>query len=240
MFLPPNVAPSEPVKEVRILLQGAAGTGKTHWISQFPNLIVLDMDHKCPVLPHVVSFWNDEVMKSIKGSSKPDKIINWCRDNLPLLTPDTTVAFDSWSTFQMFVDEAANKECVGDKDGFRFYRLKLSYSAAIINIFRALKCRLIVTAHETTKGANITQMRPLMEGKFGDQLDGHFTDHYRSFITNTKENNKTTEQYNIALAPDAFCDCFTNPELGPRIRKAGVRSILNTYAAYEELFKLPK
>jgi len=239
MFTPPNTRTSAPVQEVRILLQGAPGTGKTTFLTSFPNLVVLDMDHKCPANVTTVPFWDDDFIKPLKGSFKRDKIINWCRDNLPQFSPSQTVAFDSWSTFQMWVNAAIQKETEGDKDTFKFYREKHRYSEVTIDIFRSLKCRLIVTAHETTKGDNIANLRPLMEGKFGDQMAGHFTDHYRSYISSVKQDNKTVEQYNIALAPDQFCDCFANPELGPRLRKAGIRSILNTYSAYEALYKLP-
>lgn len=232
---------SEPVKERRILLQGAPGTGKTTFCVGFPNAMFIDIDHKLPGGVQALPFWDREWCKTVvkTASTRRDKVINWLRDNINKFEPVDTLIIDSWTSFQALVNEALQQDA-GD-DGRKFYRLKLQYSEMIADILKSARCTVIVTAHESTKGENITQLRPLMEGKFGDQMPSQFTDHYRSFITTTRgADGKPTEEYRIAVAPDPLCDCFVNPELGPRIRKAGVRSIQNTYKAYSDLYNLPE
>lgn len=245
MYIPPNIRTSTPVEEVRILLQGAPGTGKTTFLCSFPNILILDMDHKCPAGVPTVPFWDDEFVDSLGNKNqkqqKRDVVLNWCRNNLPKFTKEQVVAFDSWNTYQFWVNVACTADTAGDKETFKFYRLKNQYSEQLVDVFRNCKCRLIVTVHESTKGENMSQLRPLMEGKFGDTMPGAFTDHYRSYVKTERDKvtNKTQEDYRIALAPDPLCDCFSNPELGPRIRKAGIRDIPNTYQAYQALYSLP-
>lgn len=231
---------SEPVKERRILLQGAPGTGKTTFCCGFPNLVVVDMDHKLPGGFNTFPFWDLDWCKTVEPNSRErrDKVINLLRNNISKFTPEQTLLLDSWNSFQMYVNDAIQKDS-GD-DGRKFYRLKLQYSEMITDILKSARCTIITTVHESTKGENITQLRPLMEGKFGDTMPGHYTDHYRSFITTERgADGKVVNKYSIAIQPDNLCDCFVNPELGPRIKKAGIRTIPNTYNDYINLYNLP-
>lgn len=231
MYLPPNIQKSSALTEQRILLQGRPGCGKTTFAASFPNPVFIDLDHKLPGDVPNFPFWDDNWCKSltkVPGAHKRDIIIAWLRSELPKFESNQTVIFDSWTKFQDFLNVALQAETAGDKETFKFYRLKNQYSQLICDLLSQAKCRVIVTAHETEaldeskQGAKIY---PLQEGKFGNQLAGYFTDYYRIVNAPTKRdangapvkngamNQKETGRW-LVMQPDEECDLFTNPELG--------------------------
>lgn len=238
-----GIQKSQP-EQWRILLQGAPGTGKTTFACGFPNIIAVDFDHKLPRGTNAVPFWDRAFTDTIKSSSPflRDKVFAWFEKNMKELQATDTLLFDSWGAFQGIINDALHKEVdVKSGDGaFRFYNLKNSYSAKMALLFRSLKCNVIVTCHETTKGDNMTSVRPLQEGKFGDELPGHFTDHYRSVIQQVRDPaGAVKREYAIMLQPDVICDCFCNPDLGEIVQAKNIKYIPNNYADYKKLYTLP-
>ena len=258
MYIPSNVQVSTAITEQRILLQGRPGAGKTTFAVSFPNPIAIDLDHKLPGNIQSFPFWDDNWCKSltkVPGRHKRDIIIDWLRVELPKFTPEQTVIFDSWTKFQDILNVALQAETAGDKETFKFYRLKNQYSQLICDLLAQAKCRVIVTAHETEAldeskvGAKIY---PLQEGKFGNQLAGYFTDYYRIVTAPVKRDSngavikdgaikqRETGTW-LVMKPDDECDLFTNPELGKHNPPHQIKlDIHDGYKRYSELYAAGK
>jgi hypothetical protein len=105
------------------------------------------------------------------------------------LTSDMTLVEDSWTSLQNRFDlqsqlaHEISYSRSGEEDKFAFWRLKQKYSAEMTELYKSLKCNVVVICHEVrerNEDGNLTgKLKPLMQGGFADQLAGQFTDSYR-------------------------------------------------------------
>lgn len=237
----------------RVLLQGPPGVGKTTFACQWPNPFIIDLDHKAPPDVPSAPFWSPdwrETLKSPPGTSVRDQILSWCRSNLFKFTAEQTVIFDSWTMFQNAVNHALEKETAGEKETFKFYRFKNQYSQQLCDYFKTVRCQLIVTCHEQDN-IKTDKVQPLQEGKFANEMPGHFTDHYR-IVANPKKRDEFGKvvtvngmaQYEngryLIMAPDEVCDCFVNPDLGTTLNVPYLKlPKTGAYEAYQKLYAKP-
>ena len=205
---PMNALPKQPI---RLLIQGPPGEGKTWAALTFPNPIIRNFDNKLTGYKEAhpdskistVIFDEKLCVEQLKcsnmGFGKPnnpamplnirDAAKKWLQVFGPQLTPDMTLIDDSWTSLQNRFDlqsqlpHEISYSRSGEEDKFAFWRLKQKYSAEMTELYKALKCNVVVICHEVrerNEDGNLTgKLKPLMQGGFADQLAGQFTDCYR-------------------------------------------------------------
>jgi hypothetical protein len=226
---------------LRIALQGAPGTGKTWSAMSFPLPCVIDFDNKLGahrsrpdviVLPFHDNNWlRENVYKNLKLSSpmafeargeinRANIFLMWLKENASKFEPDQTLILDSWTMLQNNFDSYGRATPEIGKDGkvdkFEFWGRKQSYSMAVLEHLKVLKCSVVVTFHETAErndaGDLTGKFNPLMDGKVKDQLGQHFTDWYRQLAEQTKDavgkiDASKPTKYLWQIKSDNLCNC---------------------------------
>lgn len=224
MYTPPDTRnlstmPPNTQSPMRILLQGAAGTGKTWAALTFPNPIVLDFDNK--LTAHrgkdvsVIPFWDAAYVSDVlkfknKAGQQPnrkDALKQWLIDHGPKLEPEQTLILDSWTKVQDVFDyqhtdvqKFYTKQ--GDEDGFMFWRVKLQYNQEIFNLFTGLRCNFaIIICHEQQQrdkdGFLCSKIEPLQSGQFCAKMSSYVTDTWRQCVF-----DKVDEKGNVVYVKD--------------------------------------
>lgn len=177
--------------QIRLGLQGYAGTGKTWSALTFPNPIVLNLDRglgshmgRADVLEvpfYDPSFSNLNTLK--------ENMIAWIEKDGSKLTVEQTLIVDGNTSIQNAYHRwwKANQYNYmtksGQVDDFAQWRLKKDYFAEILENLKYLKCNVIYIMHETAQkdkeGGYSGKIRPLLTGQFGDEIINHFTDCFR-------------------------------------------------------------
>jgi hypothetical protein len=213
MYIPKNTdtLKDKQQPQIRLLLQGWPGTGKTHAALTFPNPYVLDFDNNLQAyygkdIPNY-PIWNSEfVTKTLsfpptKPGAQPnrrDAALKFLREEATKFTPDQTLIVDSWSRLQAAIDAQNEMEPKITKEGkiddFHFWKQKLDYSREFMQLLCSVKCHVIVTVHEIAErdpksGALLDKVRPLQQGKFLAELASYFTYVFRAV---TEEQKDTT------------------------------------------------
>lgn len=238
---------------LRIALIGAPGSGKTTSCLSFPNRIWYDFDHKLPSNESSIPIWSaeytDKLAKRTMSSWPPnrrDAFKKHLRENHSLFTEDQTLIIDSWTMLQNAHDcQTRLEEEHSEKPDMRtYYRRKIQYSAEICEMLEACKCNVIVTFHESIErdasGEPTGKLAPLMDGKFKDQLLGHFTDCWRQLChPYERESNgrikivdgkkQVKHGWYWQLGSDELVNTNTNPNLGQIIREKKVTMVKANY-----------
>lgn len=212
IYTPPNVSSTRATKQpqIRLLIQGYPGTGKSHSALTFPSPLVLDFDNNLqayfnqdiPTIP----IWNSEyVIKTLgcpptKPGAQPnrrDAALKFLRTEAIKLTENQTLIIDSWSRLQSAIDAQNEVEPKITKEGkiddFHFWKQKLDYSREFMQLLCSVKCHVIVTVHEIAErdpksGHLLDKVRPLQQGKFLAELASYFTYVFRAVTEETKDN----------------------------------------------------
>jgi hypothetical protein len=210
LYLPPSVTSLKDQKlpQLRVGIQGPAGSGKTVSAKTFPNPVFLNFDRGLTQFVgqdlNEVKFWDEDfVAKELKcGPSKPgaranrkDALTKWLREHGLKMTEDQTQVWDSWTTIQDAFDEEQalhpkiTKE--GKPDEFDFWAKKIDYSNELMTLMCSMKCNVVVTFHEVKvrdpkTGVLMDKIEPLMQGKFVAKLKLYFTDFFRMLTEETK------------------------------------------------------
>lgn len=254
----PKGAVTSTIPKERIALIGPPGSGKTTSLLTFPELIVFDRDNKLP--PGVTSIpawnpdWADEVIggrakRTFKDTPNfRDATLMWLEHNHDKFEPEQTFALDSWSflqdgnDLQVYAEDDAGADkaaAKGDsKNAFFFWGQKLKYSKQIMSILKNMRCRVVVTMHETVdrdeKGNLNGKIRPVMDGSYKDQLLGGF-----GFVWRMRGNVVATSssglkqqgvkrsdlKYFWQVAGDAVVDINNGHVLDRYIKKHGISNI---------------
>lgn len=200
MFIPESAVSikDQVFQQIRLLLQGYGGTGKTYSALTFPNVIVANIDrgltaHLGKDIPEFKLYepaFVDARSKRVFATAPPnrrDAFLHLMRNDFPKLQQDQTLLEDSWTSLQNAFDQQTSLEpsfsTTGKEDKYVFWKRKMDFSLEVVEGNKSLNCHVIVTCHEQADrndDGNLNgKLKPLMQGQFADQLLGHFTDVFR-------------------------------------------------------------
>ena len=192
-------------KQIRVGIQAAPNSGKTTSALTAPGPVVADFDNKLSatnaicagkdlkdviIIPFYDGAFVDSIVKRAHPAFPPNKrdaFKQWLTLEGPKFQQDQTLIIDSWTMLQAAFDQQQNLEPAigrnGAEDKFVFWAKKIEYAKEIMERLKTLNCNVVVTFHETVErddeGRVTGKVTPLMQGKFADQLAGHFTDWFR-------------------------------------------------------------
>lgn len=214
MYIPLGATTLEHVKfpQIRLGLQGEAGTGKTTSALTFPNPVVMDIDNgltafsgradilRIPLYDGAfISSLNDGRFRDKKADgfvNYRDAILWWIHHEAAKLEENQTLIIDSWTALQNWFDTRMGSEPVfskkGEIDDYAFWEKKIAYSKTILDLTQTLRCHVVVNFHEAKErdkvtGALLDKVQPLMQGKFVTYLKKYFSDFFRSKVIQTKD-----------------------------------------------------
>lgn len=186
------------IPQIRCGIQGAPGTGKTFAALTFPNVIIANLDRGIGAhygrndvvqIPfHSMEFCRS-VMPNVKYENKKDVLIKWLETEGMKLTPVQTLVWDGLSITDSIFNAwfSANEHQFltkdSQKDGFAQWNQRIAFYEEVMLLLLNLPCHLVLLAHETEKkeksGSYNGNVRPLLNGQYGDKLAGNFTDWFR-------------------------------------------------------------
>lgn len=213
--------------QIRLLLQGAPGSGKTYSALTFPNPLVINFDkklgaHRGRTDVNEIDFCDPAVYGKYAPLRK-DAIIKFLLSDGAKLSDEQTLIIDSWTTFQAAYDVEAPvvySTRTGKEDGQAWWGEKLDYNKQFCGMIKSLKCNVILTVHEQAErnddGSLSGKLKPLSQGQFADQLSAHFTDVFRQIAIDkpTDLTKVKLEHYKLSAENyKKFVDSFVTPTL---------------------------
>lgn len=260
MHIPKDTVISNAPHEM-IALIGAPGTGKTTSCLTFPNRIFGDFDHKLPVGEQSIPFWSPDWVKSTGVKNTYANVINhrdaikrWMEINCPSFTEEQTYIHDSWTMHQGFFDRQtwAEDDAMATKNAYWFWKQKGRYAQEIMDLLKSMRCRVVVTFHETNErdedGQLTGKIKPVMDGGFKDKILGYFTDVWRQvhdpYVLDANGRRARDSQGKALvkqgwfwqLVGDTQVDCNMNPTLGAKVRQLGINSVPADYANIQAIY----
>lgn len=193
MKLPTGAISLDTIKtaqQIRLGIQGFSGTSKTFASTTFPNPIFLNLDrglgaHTGRAGIHEIPMWDD---KFIGSKHRKEFLLQWLNGEAKQLEADQTLVIDGstgvQNAFENWMSRNPQYTKQGKEDDFAKWRLKKEYFAELCETLKTLKCHVIYLAHEAEAkdkdGGYSGKLRPLLTGQFGDEINSHFTDWFRS------------------------------------------------------------
>ena len=192
----------------RVLLVGAAGSGKSWSAVTFPNPFILDYDNNLqhshfrnldiPTIP----CYNTRTTSEIKIGPRKyvdarEWIIQWLAQEGNKFTERQTIILDSLTGLSDIVRIAYEKEIPTSKSGaddkFWFWRMWAAYFRELFSALRDLPCNVVVIMHENemrdAETNRVASVKPLLQGQeFSPRIPSFFTDVYRQLAI-PKESN---------------------------------------------------
>lgn len=241
IYTPPNCftldqSPTE--QQIRLGIQGYGGTGKTWAALTFPNPIVLNLDRglgahtgrkdviEIPMHSEVFCKVIDPNFNSFKLK---DVVTTWLSKEGCKLTANQTLIFDGGTPLQNAYHRwyEKNKNMFltkeGKIDGFAEWSQKKVYYGEIYEVFKTLRCNVVVLNHEVDQRDKVAigspvsysgKIRPLLSGGFADELVNHHTDFFRQLCRDKKSAVTADElkQWGFSTQKeyDAMCDTFSD------------------------------
>lgn len=198
--------------QIRLGIQGFAGTSKTWAALTFPNPLCLNYDRglgahlgRSDVIE--VPMWDPLYVRKFAANGDVKEATDiWLTKEAPKLDKEQTLIIDGGTTIQKAYHKWYSKNPVytksGKEDDFAEWGLKLIWFGDIMDILKSLKCNVIWLSHEAEKkeknGEYIGKIRPLLSGSFGDQLVSHFTDWFRSHAGNKPKEGSPPDKAALA------------------------------------------
>lgn len=188
-------------QQIRLLLQGYGGTGKT-WVSTtFPNAVFLNLDRGLGAhsgredLLEIPLLRADICKKYSPNGFIKEAIEAWMQREGSKLEEDQTLIIDHLTSWQnhyhkWYKGNRVYSSKSGKEDERAEWRLKQEYFAEVTEAFKTLRCNVILLTHEVEArfkkgpeaGELTGKLRPLLTGQFGDEITGHFTDVFRCHV----------------------------------------------------------
>ena len=179
-------------QQIRLLLQGYYGQGKTYAALTAPNPCVINLDNNLGA--HTgrkdiinVKFYDKDFVKKYNQSGIVHlAIVKWITDEGSKLTEEQTLVMDGLTNFQNAYDREVNiplSTRTGKPDLMQWWGEKLDWQKEFFESLKTLKCDVIICCHEQPEredeGGLTGKILPLVQGSFKDQIGTHFTDIFR-------------------------------------------------------------
>lgn len=214
LFIPPYATnlKNQSFPQIRLAIQGPAGTGKTESALTFPNVIVAALEQglnvhvgkDIPVIPfydpEFTNSWLDKkfIAKATHLPNVKAAFRHFMLNDALKLKPEQTLFIDSWSALQWYESYQTEQEPTKTKKGadneFAAWQEKQDYAGEILHALYSCKCHIVISFHESqtrdkTTGRLLDKIAPLMQGGFGPQLKRFFPDFYRCIVEGEEERN---------------------------------------------------
>lgn len=219
MYLPINsiTLDKQEDPQIRLGLQGWAGTGKTWAALTFLNPVVLNFNrglgaHRGRKDVIEVPFYSDEWLKKFNanygaktqsGEMMQKQLLEiWLATEAKKLEEDQTLIIDGQSDIQSLYHKWWEKNPMHTKagviDDFGEYKQKLIFFGNIMDQIKSLRCNVVWICHEIEQknkdGSMTGKVRPLLSGQFEAQLAGNFTDWFRQHAVTKLIDEKLTPE----------------------------------------------
>lgn len=181
-------------QQIRELLQGYYGQGKTFSALTAPNPCVLNLDNNLGA--HVgradvinVPFY-DKKFAAKYSAAIHVAVPKWIADVGTKLSEEQTLVIDGLTNLNNAYDREVGVPMstkTGKLDMQAWWGDKLDWQKELFESLKALKCDVIICCHEQPErektgseaGELTGKILPLVQGSFKDQLGTHFTDVFR-------------------------------------------------------------
>lgn len=192
-------------QQIRLLLQGYYGQGKTYSALTAPNPCVVNLDNNLGA--HVgradvinVPFFDKKfVTKYNQSGLIHQAITRWLSEQGSQLTEEQTLVQDGLTNLNNAYDREVGipmSTRTGKPDLMQWWGEKLDWQKEFFESLKALKCDVIICAHEQPErednGELSGKILPLVQGSFKDQIGTHFSDIFRQHAMN---------KFNLATLP---------------------------------------
>lgn len=225
MYIPQNSITLDKVEQaqLRVLITGYWGTGKTWAALTFPNPVVINIDRG--LVAHSgrkdvveVPMWSDEFRNKLPKKHKyiKDDVLEWIDTEGRKLEADQTLVVDGITGLQNSHEKWAkdNPKVTreGKIDDFYPWNEKVKFFGNLMEVFKMLRCHVVMIGHETDardkQGNYNGKIRPLLRGQFVDELGSHFTDCFRQITTTKKAEKDITQELlkNWGMTKEEYLD----------------------------------
>lgn len=238
-------------KQIRLLLLGRPGTGKTYSVCvTFPNVVVANIGNGItPVIRKLVPdlievpFWDlDYIKKNIPSLSSiqnvKDAFKSWLASEVSKFSSGQTLLIDDLSALQDYFHQQTEKEIPLTKEKqeenkWFEWREKGKYFRDIHLYLLRAKCHVVSVAHEREirddkTGALLSKVAPFFTGQFCDRMGAYYNEIYHSFTEDVKE-EKTNKvigvRYLWQVKSDTKYDLKTRMAETPAIIEQDFRNI---------------
>lgn len=238
IHIPENCSTMETVErqQIRLLLQGLYGQGKTFSALTAPNPCVLNLDNNLGA--HAgrkdvinVPFYDKKfIAKYNQQGLVTSAVTDWILKQGSKLSEEQTLTIDGLTNLNNAYDREVGVPMstrTGKPDTQQWWGEKLDWQKEFFESLKSLKCDVIVCCHEqferNDEGGLSGKILPLVQGSFKDQIGTHFTDIFRQHalpkmdLTKLSAEDKTKLLLNYGMKSEqefmAFQSQFTTNTL---------------------------
>lgn len=224
MFIPKKsiTVPPNTIKPPHLLLQGPPASGKSYNVLMtFPHIIYADFENLMPPeIPtlrppdYIIPFYDDEWISKNSADfggnkSRTNAFKWWIQHEACKMSPEQTLVIDNLSSMQDVLHKylesmTPTSEKTGKPDKFFVWGEKLIYLRDVHQLLRALKCIVVMIAHEMEPrdeetGKLTGKFTPYITGSFKEQVGRSYDNIFRAFTT---EGADKKPQYMWQIKPD--------------------------------------
>lgn len=192
--------------QIRLMLTGISGSGKSTAAATFPNPVFCNFDR---TLKSVAAQENIQMLpffdisfcrESYRSVIIHDAFMNFLKSDAKSLEPDQTLIIDSLTTLQEFFHRyhEATKEAQDNK--YHIWTEKGKYLRDIHGSISQLRCHIVTILHEIPvkdEGEITDKMKIAVSGYYGMLISKNYTDSFRQCIRKGVDlaTKKTVDMY---------------------------------------------
>lgn len=208
MYQPTDCKTLENVEkqQIRLLLQGMFGSGKTYSALTASNPCVINFDNNLGAHSGRkdvinVPFYDDSFVKKYNDKGwRHLALVKWIQTEGKKLAKEQTLVIDGLTNLSNHYDRESPipiSTRTGKEDLQAWWGNKWEWNKGLFEDLKAIACDVIVCCHEQIErdsdGNPTTKNRPLISGSFKDEIGGHFTDIFRQLAL-SKPSDKDLEK----------------------------------------------